>query len=294
MSVRRLLVVIVLLVIPAALWVRAAERATFILTSGEQKSGILVAHGGQGNNLIDGYLNLGDGSNEQTFPQQQVAVIDFSGGNPPANELQALPGGSGQLLVLRSGQALEGSFDNIVNGDTVVWRNTGGQTQRYAARDVSRIYLNADASRQVFHYSPSSAPAAVATSGQNAGLNADVPAGAVKVDAKQPWTDTGITVRRGTRVTFRVNGGQVQFSPDPAHLAGADGNPAVPVSGLPVPIMGVGGLIGRVGNGPAFAIGNNTNPMSMETAGTLMLGVNDTDFGDNNGYYAVTISRRGL
>ena len=37
----------------------APERATFILTDGERKSGPVVFHGDQHENLINGYLNLG-------------------------------------------------------------------------------------------------------------------------------------------------------------------------------------------------------------------------------------------
>jgi len=59
----------------------AAARATFILTDGERKSGIVVFHGGQNENLINGHLNLGvDNGKDITFPIEQVAVIDFVGG----------------------------------------------------------------------------------------------------------------------------------------------------------------------------------------------------------------------
>jgi len=59
----------------------AAERATFILTDGERKSGPVVFHTESRENLINGMLNLGaDNGKEQTFPIDQVAVIDFVGG----------------------------------------------------------------------------------------------------------------------------------------------------------------------------------------------------------------------
>src|SRR5689334_3758556 len=83
----------------------AAERATFILTDGERKSGQVVFHGDQRENLINGYLNLSNdaGGPEFTVPIGQVAVIDFAGGRPSAAELAQLPA-SGHLLALRSGQ----------------------------------------------------------------------------------------------------------------------------------------------------------------------------------------------
>jgi len=66
--------------VPQALYLPPS--VTFILTNGERKSGEVVFHGGNGNNFIDGQLNLGDNGKEQSFPIEQVAVIDFTGGAP--------------------------------------------------------------------------------------------------------------------------------------------------------------------------------------------------------------------
>ena len=57
--------------------------------------------------------------------------------------------------------------------------------------------------------------------------------------------------------------------------------------------MSVGGLIGRVGNGPAFAIGSNTGPMPMPASGVLQLGVNDDHYEDNTGNFTVSVQRVG-
>src|SRR5215510_7828595 len=94
-----------MLVAFAGLYALAAnERATFVLTDGERKSGQVVFHGDQRENLINGHLNLGNdaGGPEFTIPIGQVAVIDFAGGAPSATELAQLPT-SGHLLTLRSG-----------------------------------------------------------------------------------------------------------------------------------------------------------------------------------------------
>src|SRR5690349_14596594 len=65
----------------------ADQRATFILTSGEHVSGDVVHHGGNDYNLIDSNLNLRLSSGqEQSYNENQVAVIDFAGGQPSANE----------------------------------------------------------------------------------------------------------------------------------------------------------------------------------------------------------------
>src|ERR1043165_8628210 len=84
----------------------AAERATFIMADGARKTGTLVAHGGQRNNIIDNQLNLEvTPGHEESYPESNVAVIDFEGGAQPSpNELQALPNdSSSQVLVLRNG-----------------------------------------------------------------------------------------------------------------------------------------------------------------------------------------------
>ena len=108
-----------------------AERATFVLTNGERKSGPVVFHGDSHENLINGYLNLGGtGGKEQTFPVDQVAVIDFVGGRPQRAEVQALPTDSGtHVLVLRSGGTQQGRLINLIGGDTVRWQNQGGEQQ---------------------------------------------------------------------------------------------------------------------------------------------------------------------
>src|SRR6266566_1440708 len=115
--------------------VLAAERATFILTDGERKSGEVVFHGGNAANFIDGQLNLGDSGKETSYSIDQVAVIDFVGGTPSTAELARVPA-AGQVAVMRDGNAIPGKFVNIVRGDTLVWENASGQTQQISVRDV--------------------------------------------------------------------------------------------------------------------------------------------------------------
>ena len=56
--------------------------------------------------------------------------------------------------------------------------------------------------------------------------------------------------------------------------------------------MPVGGLIGQVGNSAPFPIGSNAQPIRMPANGTLMLGVNDNELGDNSGIFTVAITRQ--
>jgi hypothetical protein len=261
----------------------AAERATFILTDGERKSGQVVFHGDQRENLINGYLNLSNdtGGPEFTFPIGQVAVIDFVGGTPPQAELTQLPA-SGQFLALRNGQTQPGTFVNMIGGQTLVWRNQSGDTQQYALSDVSRVYLNPQSARVAFNATGTAATAnAVGTAGT-------LPPGTVLVQANQPWTDGGLTVKKGDRVTFNTSG-QVMFAQ--GQSAGPDGSGAVRKATYPVAAMPVGGLIGRVGTGAPFPIGSNSQPIVMPNDGRLMLGVNDDEPGDNSGAFTVAVSK---
>lgn len=113
-------------------------------------------------------------------------------------------------------------------------------------------------------------------------------AGSLRVRASAPWTNTRITVRRGQLVSFETVG-NVFYSLDEGALAGPDGTSSSRRNSrqFPVQEMGVCGLIGRVGNGPAFPIGSNSRPIVMPAYGPLWLGINDSEFNDNSGYFRV-------
>ena len=273
----------------------ATERATFILTDGERKSGPVVFHGDQHENLINGYLNLGvDGGKDMTFPINQVAVIDFVGGVPPASELAQL--GTRHMLVMRGGATQEGRFVNLTGGDTLFWENAGGQQQRYAIQDVARVYLNPQSARTVFNYTaaPATNAAAPASTSQTAGVT-------VRVDAQQQWVDTGLVVKEGDHITFRASG-QIQMAP--VETVTADGNGLGPsdangrgtsrsrtnLRGYPAPAVPAGALLGRIGDGSPFGIGTQTQPLPMPASGRLMLGINDNNVGDNSGAFTVVVS----
>ncbi len=271
-----------------AVQLAAAERATFVLTDGSRQSGEVVFHGSGNRNIVDNFLNLGEGGRERTFPVDQVALIDFAGGEPSAADFSQLPTGAGHLLVMRGGNAQRGKLINLTNGDTVQWQNESGQDQQFAIRDVARIYLDASAARRLYPQFANAAP--TSTRGSDADADTSVPRGAVRVSGNQDWTPTGVRVSRGQRVAFSATG-QIQVSTDPGHTAGPDGNPNVPAAaGVPVPEMPVGGLIARVGSGPAFPIGSNREPIAMPAAGQLMLGINDGHVSDNTGAFAVMLS----
>lgn len=109
----------------------------------------------------------------------------------------------------------------------------------------------------------------------------------VNVDAKHAWVDSGLTVRKGERWSFKAEG-TIRWGSEPDQVAGPDGH------GAKSDKLGKGGLIGRVGySGKAFRIGSASTPIVMTRSGKLFLGINDFVFGDNEGSFAVTVSHLG-
>ena len=109
----------------------------------------------------------------------------------------------------------------------------------------------------------------------------------VSVDARHPWVDSGLIVRKDERLSFQADG-TIQWGSKSDEVTGPEGH------GAKAGKLGKGGLIGRVGyNGKPFPIGGTRTPIAMPKSGKLFLGINDFIFGDNGGSFAVTISRPG-
>jgi Ca2+-binding EF-hand superfamily protein len=166
-------------------------------------------------------------------------------------------------------------FANLdVNRDRVISLNEWHWSRRsFEQRDV-----NGDGvlSRREF---VASEPGAVATSGR-----------AIVVDARQRWTDTGISVRAGDLVTFSA-AGTVQLSPDTTDLADPRGSrTGRRAPDAPLRQDSAGGLIARIGDSAPIYIGDRSGPVRMPRDGQLYLGVNDDYLGDNVGEFRVTIS----
>jgi hypothetical protein len=115
-------------------------------------------------------------------------------------------------------------------------------------------------------------------------------AASVRVDARQEWTPTDVTVRQGERVAFQATG-QIAWGQGVTQVAGPEGAPmdAAARRTYPVPSAGVGALVGRIGNGVPFLVGASSEPIIMPAGGRLFLGVNDSGRGDNSGFFVVRI-----
>jgi len=73
-------------------------------------------------------------------------------------------------------------------------------------------------------------------------------------------------------------------------MVNADGvDPFAADRGRPIPDLKACTLIGKIGNGEMFKIGLNQTPIVGKQSGKLVLGVNDSNFGDNAGQFEAGI-----
>jgi hypothetical protein len=223
-------------------------------------------------------------TDERRIPMGDIALIDAVGGGQglPETELSQARGPQ-HLLMLRNGTAVKGQFVTIegVQRDktTLVFRAENGEERRVPFGDVGRLYLG---------NFPGQGPAG-GTPPTPAGNEPAPATGVVRVQGNQKWVDTGLTVRQGQTVSFESSGEVILSSDnnDVASTPGARSGRKTP--GAPAPDLPVGALIGRLGNGQAFAIGNQTS-VNMPGEGRLYLGVNDDENSDNRGYFDVRVT----
>ena len=258
----------------------AQQGVTFVLRSGERVSGELLDMGADFTLRVNG--------EDRHVPISNVAIIDFVGGGQglPATELSKIPA-SGHLTILRGGESFTGQLVDISGTPMQLVFSTGQGERRVSASTIGRVYLAR----------PDNMPAAGAATAQT-----EMPAGptrgvSIDVPANVLWTDSGITVRQGDRVSFRASG-EIRLSRDSGDVAGPAGSAMQRYARrAPIPRVLAGALIGRVGSSAPFGIGDQTAPLQMPAFGALFLGVNDDDLRDNTGQFTVVIdtgaTRRG-
>jgi hypothetical protein len=272
----------------ATMTVAAAQQPTFntnkqvtlVMKNGDRHSGTLVYHN-------DANFNLIENGQEKAYPVEQMALVDFGSGDPTAAEINQLPASRDpaelqrHMLVLSDGTALKGKLYTIKE-NALTFDTENGQRRDFELSNIKRMYVSAPGARELWASKTNESTGVAATTGS---------AGSISVEGSRGWTDTGITVRRGQRVSFNTTG-QVAFRSG-GDATGPDGNFNEDRTGTPVPAAGVGALIGRVGNGAPFPIGANKQGIAMPAAGRLFLGINDANTGDNSGNYSVVIATVG-
>ena len=182
------------------------------------------------------------------------------------------------------------------------WQDEGAGTRELPIRDVARIYLNTASARNTFNYREdrsgsgnNNTAAQDRARGSNRAFGANrnfaIVASDLPVRANVAWNDSRIDVMRGDRLRFDAQG-DVTFIQGANNTINAGGKTDVMSQRYPVPSLGVGALIGKIGpNGTPFAIGSSRDPVTVPATGRLYLGVNDDNFADNAGAFSVTIMR---
>jgi small nuclear ribonucleoprotein (snRNP)-like protein len=259
-----------------------AQKVTVQLRGGDRVSGALE-------DLEGGTLFVRVSLHDQRkIPMNDVALIDAVGGASglPETELRRARGDT-PIVVLSNGRSFDGTLTDIEGGAgsadpgkarEFVFRLADGGERRLRAPEVGRIYTG--------NYPGT--PGATGTSGSDWGPSSATN-GRVRVSAREPWADTGITVRQGQNVRFQTVG-QVRLSTDSSDIATSAGRAERAATNAPMPSVPAGALIGRIGpTGEPFAIGN-LSTVAMPGTGRLYLAVNDDELSDNAGGYEVTLS----
>jgi hypothetical protein len=257
----------------AASIAEAQVTATVVLKNGQKHTGSSLGYRFDGRQVV---LRTSQ-AEEPRIPVDQVAYIDFGGTPDPPNLNLS---GSLEAIVMRDGSILKGQvieFGHVTSTDPsstflVVFRTEGGEERRIAS-GVGRIYFAGGQSG----------------SGSGSGSGVTPPTGeGITVSSQQQWTPTGLIVRRGEPLTFEVSG-EIRIggpgSPTATAAGSSDMNAANPLPAVPT-----GALIGRIGNGQPFLIGNQ-NRIQAPAAGQLFLGVNDSHHQDNQGDFKVQVRR---
>lgn len=183
-------------------------------------------------------------------------------------------GVAADTLVLRNGRRLEGELVEY-RRDRLEWRDARGRLESFDRDDVRRIEFDDGGFRED--------GSDASSSGRPSGLRQRE----VDVSAAAGWTRAGIQVRRGQRI-YVESRGEIRWGPDrkdgPAGERGSRRN-----ANRPIPNANAAALIGRIGGGDPFFIGDDRGAIRVPDSGELELGVNDDYLQDNSGYFRVIV-----
>jgi hypothetical protein len=288
--IRKLAFVMVAGVLGVAMLRATTADVTFVLQNGDRVSGQLVYR-----HTAD-FTVVRDGR-EQTYPSDQIALIQFVPGDPSMRELEQLPNVDNNpnelerhVFVFRNGTVMRGKLHDIVDNWFDFDAQAGGR-RKHDLSELARLYFNPASARRVYNFDARQGNRPENTRPGRMRPQPGTFDDSIRVDANRAWTPTGITVTRGERIAFETTG---NIMVAPSVSAGPDGNGDLARRATyPVRSMPVGGLVARVGNSAPFPIGSNRNPITMPTNGELRLGVNDDVFTDNSGFFTVRVIRMG-
>lgn len=259
----------------------------------QERVGLLVRGGttvaGELEDLSNGTLYVRVSLHDQRrIPIGDVLMMDLTADRPLAyyEEIDAAAGPH-QLLVLRDGRRIRGTLLAIEGGRgsskedqprVLTFGPLDGPAAQFETRGVARVYLVDFAVNRPAAQPPPSPPVAPA------------PAGAVQVPANVRWVSANIVVQQGETVAFAASG-RVQLSGDASDVATPGGSSLGRMSpAATMPGVLVGALLGRIGVGQPFGIGDQT-VLRMPASGELFLGVNDDSFNDNRAAFQVVVTR---
>jgi hypothetical protein len=239
-------------------------------------------------------------------PISDVVMIDFAGDgrNVSGEEVSKVNAANGGYVVMRNGEQFNASLQDLTGKPLMAVFSNGRKSN---TGDIARIYLGSINNVPGF---PQASNNQTATDpnldtrgfgrgrGRGRGRDRDAymdrsaaPANArsVVVPSNVQWTNTGFNVTRGQYLRFEPSG-EIRLSTNGEDI----GRPAGAMSArhadkATIPTIPVGALIGRVGNGQPFPIGDTTNAFDMPDSGRLFLGVNDDHVADNSGNYVVKV-----
>jgi hypothetical protein len=271
----------------------SAQSATVVMRNGDRVRADVLDMGANFTFRINGQ--------EQQVPIGDVVLIDFAGNgrNISQDEINKANDASGNgFVVMRNGDTFTSRLLDVTG---IPSRGVFSGDRQIPLSEVARIYLGSV--RNIPEIAANAdRPADNTPTNQNQNRpgrdranrrdeRTAAPRGAqsVVVPANVAWTNTGLTVSRGQWLRFEPSG-EIRLSfngDDMATAAGGKNFRLVPKAQIPT--IPVGALIGRVGNGKPFSIGDTTQAFQMPADGRLYLGVNDDHLPDNSGNFVVKV-----